>query len=45
MEGITEIVQHTEHLIPVLRAELLCYVGLTLLTILLGIAGTFLRRE
>ncbi len=45
MEGIIEIVRHTEHLIPALRVELLCYVGLTLLTFLLGVVGTLLRRE
>ncbi len=45
MADIIEIVRHTEHLIPVLRVELLCYVGLLSLTVLLGVVSVILRRE
>ena len=44
MVEVVEIIRHTEHLIPVLRVELLSYLSLVSLVILLGMVNVFVRR-
>ena len=45
MESIIEIIPHTAHLKPVAELELFIYVSLISMVILIGIAGSQLRRE
>ena len=44
MIEVVEVIRHTEHLIPVLRVELLSYLSLVSLAILLGMVNVFVRR-
>ncbi len=39
-----EVIHHSEHFLPALRVELFSYLGILLLTILMGMLSIFLKR-